>query len=421
MNPVVSRVRNFLGGFPRWALLAALVGAVCGLAGTAFHVCVNLAAQWREQLPWLLYLLPLAGLLIVWLYGRLKQPVSLGTDDLFNAIHDRAPVPPAMAPLIFTGTFLTHLCGGSAGREGAALQLGGCLANRMGLLLRLDRDECAAMTLMGMAALFSALFGTPLTAAVFVVEVIAMGQLIYSSLAPCLIASLTAYGVSLLLGMKPEGYALAAAPALGWLSALRVAALAALCALLSLLFCATMHFFGHRMKQWIKNPYARAAAGGVIIVALTLLAGTRDYNGAGGAVIERAVAGSARPWDFIMKLLFTAITLSCGFKGGEIVPTFFVGATFGCVVGPLLGLDPGFAAAVGLTAAFCGNTNCPIASAFLAMELFGFQAVPLFALACGVAYALSGSGSLYHAQRTPAESLKRGGIVLPEAFSASRQ
>ena len=153
------------------------------------------------------------------------------------------------------------------------------------------------------------------------------------------------------------------------------------------------------------------------IIALTLLAGTRDYNGAGAQVIERAIEGVARPQDFILKLLFTAITLGCGYKGGEIVPTFFVGATFGCVVGPLLGLDPGFAAAIGLVATFCGNTNCPIASVFLGIELFGGQAVPLFAIACAVSYMLSGYSSLYHNQLIPEKELKFGDMVTPEKDS----
>ncbi len=174
------------------------------------------------------------------------------------------------------------------------------------------------------------------------------------------------HGVSLLLHMEPEGYTLAVVPALNWLSALQVTGMAALCAVLSVIFCAVMHISGHSFKKWMKNPYVRAIAGGAAIIALTLLVGTRDYNGAGAQVIERAIEGEARPWDFILKLVFTAITLGCGYKGGEIVPTFFVGATFGCVVGPLLGMNPGFAAAIALVATFCGNTNCPVASVFLA-------------------------------------------------------
>ncbi|MDY5221045.1 MAG: chloride channel protein [Eubacteriales bacterium] len=405
---------HFLRAFLRWSLLAILVGAVCGLVGTAFHVCVNFATQWRGELAWLLYLLPVGGVVIVWLYHRLGQSSSLGTDKLFTSIQDRTAVPVAMAPLIFVATFLTHLLGGSAGREGAALQLGGSLGSDIGRLLKLNEDDRRTLTMVGMGALFAALFGTPLTATLFVMEVLCMGHMVYSSFVPCIVASLTAFGVSLLLHMEPEGYVLAAVPGLNWLSALQVTGLAALCAALSVIFCAVMHISGHSFKKWMKNPYVRAIAGGAAIIALTLLVGTRDYNGAGAQVIERAIEGEARPWDFVLKLVFTAITLGCGYKGGEIVPTFFVGATFGCVVGPLLGLDPGFAAAIALVATFCGNTNCPVASVFLGIELFGGQAVPLFALACAVSYMLSGYSSLYHNQLIPEKELKFGDMVTPE-------
>ena len=405
---------HFLRAFLRWSLLAILVGAVCGLVGTAFHVCVNFATKWRGELPWLLYLLPLGGVVIVWLYHRLGQSSSLGTDKLFTSIQDRTAVPVAMAPLIFVATFLTHLLGGSAGREGAALQLGGSLGSDIGRLLKLNEDDRRTLTMVGMGALFAALFGTPLTATLFVMEVLCMGHMVYSSFVPCIVASLTAFGVSLMLHMEPEGYALAVVPALNWLSALQVTGLAALCAVLSVIFCAVMHISGHSFKKWMKNPYVRAIAGGLAIIALTLLVGTRDYNGAGAQVIERAIEGEARPWDFILKLIFTAITLGCGYKGGEIVPTFFVGATFGCVVGPLLGMNPGFAAAIALVATFCGNTNCPVASVFLGIELFGGQAVPLFALACAVSYMLSGYSSLYHNQLIPEKARKFGDMVTPE-------
>lgn len=400
--------------FLKWTVLAALTGIVCGFVGVAFHKAVGFATQWRKQLPWLLYLLPAGGALIVFLYRRMKQPVGLGTDDLFESIQRRGRVPVVMAPLIFIATFITHLLGGSAGREGAALQLGGSIANEIGAALKLDEDSKRTMTLIGMGALFAALFGTPVTAMVFVMEVLALGHMMYSSIVPCAVASASAYGISLLLGVRPEGYALAAVPAFGAVSLMQVVALGALCAGLSVLFCAAMHKTHALLARYLENPYLRVVAGGAAIVLLTLLVGTRDYNGAGGDIIERAVGGTARPLDFLLKLLFTAVTLGSGYKGGEIVPTFFVGATFGCVVGPLLGMNAGFAAAVALAATFCGNTNCPIASVFLAVELFGGQAVPLFAVACAVSYMLSRNASLYHAQRTPYGDLKMGVVILPD-------
>lgn len=413
MEKGFSGARRTAVAFLKWAALAALTGIVCGFVGVGFHKAIGFATRLRGQWPWLLYLLPVGGALIVFLYQWMKQPAGLGTDDLFESIQRRRQVPVAMAPLIFVATFITHLLGGSAGREGAALQLGGSIANGIGATLRLDEGSKRTMTLVGMGALFAALFGTPVTAMVFVMEVLALGHMMYSSIVPCAIASASAYGVSLLLGVQPESYALTAVPAFGVVPLLQVIALGALCAGLSVFFCAVMHRAHALLAKTMKNPYARAVAGGLLILLLTLLVGTRDYNGAGGNVIERAIEGAARPQDFLLKLLFTAVTLGSGYKGGEIVPTFFVGATFGCVVGPLLGLGPGFAAAVALAATFCGNTNCPIASVFLAVELFGGQAVPLFAVACAVSYMLSRNASLYHAQRTPYGDLKQGVIVLP--------
>lgn len=413
MEKSLSDARRTAAAFLKWTALAALVGVVCGFVGVAFHKAIGFATRLRGQWPALLYLLPAGGALIVLLYRWLKQPEGLGTDDLFDSIQRRGRVPVAMAPLIFAATFVTHLLGGSAGREGAALQLGGSIANDIGAALKLDEGSKRTMTLIGMAALFAALFGTPVTAMVFVMEVLALGHMMYSSIVPCAVASACAYGVSLLLGVRPESYAISAVPAFGAIPLMQAIALGALCAGLSVLFCAAMHKTHALLARYLKNSYVRAAAGGAFIVILTLLVGTRDYNGAGGDVIARAIEGAARPQDFLLKLLFTAVTLGSGYKGGEIVPTFFVGATFGCVVGPLLGMDAGFAAAVALAATFCGNTNCPIASVFLAVELFGGQAVPLFAVACAVSYMLSRNVSLYHAQRTPYGDLKKGVIVLP--------
>lgn len=390
---------HFLRAFLRWSLLAILVGAVCGLVGTAFHVCVNFATQWRGALEWLLYLLPVGGVVIVWLYHRLGQSSSLGTDKLFTSIQDRTAVPVAMAPLIFVATFLTHLLGGSAGREGAALQLGGSLGSDIGRLLKLNEDDRRTLTMVGMGALFAALFGTPLTATLFALEVISVGVFYYSALVPCIVASLVAYGISRAFGIAPTRFAILVEP-LRTRLLLKVAVLAIACSVMSIVFCMTMHATEHFLAKKIPNGYLRIFLGGAAIVALTLLVGTGDYNGAGMDVIQRALEqGRAAPAAFLWKLVFTAITIGCGFKGGEVVPTFFIGATLGCVLGPLLGIPAGFAAAIGLVCVFCGAVNCPIASIALSVELFGSTELIYFALACGIAYMLSGYSGLYSSQK----------------------
>ena len=301
---------------------------------------------------------------------------------------------------------LTHLCGGSAGREGAALQMGGTIGHHVGALFRLDDRDMRTATMAGMAAFFAALFGTPLTATVFAMVVISIGVMYHAAFIPCLTASLVAYGVSLLMGVEPTHFTVDM-PALETVMLLRVAVLGALCALVSILFCNTVHFAEHQMARRIPNAWVRVAAGGVGVIALTYLCGTTDYNGAGMDVITAAVEqGSAHPAAFLLKILFTAVTLSAGFKGGEVVPSFFVGATFGCVAGPLLGIPASFGGALGLVAVFCGAVNCPVASIFLSVELFGDGGLLYFALICGISYMLSGYNGLYSSQTILYSKLK---------------
>ncbi|MDO4316487.1 MAG: chloride channel protein, partial [Oscillospiraceae bacterium] len=258
----------------------------------------------------------------------------------------------------------------------------------------------------GMAAFFSALFGTPLTAAIFSIVVISIGVVYHAAMFPCLTAALTAYAVSVALGVDPTRFTVEM-PELSVGMMLRMAVLAALCALVSVLFCGMMHFFEHLMARRLANPWLRAAVGGLAVIALTWLCGTTDYNGAGMEVVAAAVEqGTARPAAFLLKMLFTAVTLAAGFKGGEVVPSFFVGAAFGCVAGPLLGIPPGAAAAVGLVAVFCGATNCPMASTLLSIELFGDGGLLYFALACVVSYMLSGYSGLYSSQTILYSKLK---------------
>jgi H+/Cl- antiporter ClcA len=275
--------------------------------------------------------------------------------------------------------------------------MGGAIGFHTGRLLRLEESDSRTATMAGMAALFSALFGTPVAAAVFAMAVVSVGVIQYATLLPCLIASLTAYGVSLLLRVEPTRFALAAPGPDVWLF-LKVGVLALLCACLSTALCLGVHAAEKQARKWLKSPWLRILAGGAGIVALSLLLGT-DYNGAGMPVIRAAVEeGRAVPWAFAAKLALTALSLAAGFKGGEVVPSFFIGATFGCVVGPLLGIPAGFAAAVGLVAVFCGAVNCPLASTLLAVELFGAQALPYFALACALSYMFSGYTGLYSSQ-----------------------
>lgn len=382
----------------RWTLISVAIGGIIGVIGAGFFHALSYVTTWRTQYDFLLYLLPVAGLLIALLYNSASESQK-GTNLVIASIRREGPIPWTMAPLIFISTLLTHLCGGSAGREGAALQLGGSIAQTVGRVLKLKDKDVNIITMCGMSACFAALFSTPLAASVFCIEVVTVGIMHYSALVPCVLSAVTATYVGSLLGTHPESMHVEnMVTSLDPVTVLQVVALGALCALVSILFCRAMHTASHLAKK-IQNPYLRILAGSALIIAITLLLGNRDYNGAGMPIIELAVEGHAEPLAFLIKIVLTAITLGFGFKGGEIVPSFFVGATFGCVVGPLLGLDPGFAAALGLAAVFCGVTNCPIATLLLACELFGFGGAPYFFLVIAVCYPLSGYSGLYSTQR----------------------
>jgi len=388
----------------KWLLVASLTGVICGAVGTLFHVGVEVAAELRHEHGWLLYLLPVAGLVIVAIY-KIFQVEGVGTNGVIDAVHLGHRLPLHLTPAIFFSTILTHLCGGSSGREGAALQMGGSIGLWMGGVFRLDDKDRRIATLSGMSAFFAALFGTPLTATFFALEVISVGVIYHAAFVPCITSALVAYGISLLAGVEPTHF-LVTVPTVEPMMLLRVAGLAILCALVSILLCEGLHRIEHLLKNHLPNAWLRAAAGGVLLVILTLLVGTADYNGAGMEVIRRAISGEARPEAFLLKLLFTAITIGAGFKGGEVVPTFFIGATFGCVAGGLFGIPAGFAAAVGLIAVFCGAVNCTVASIVLSIELFGAEGVLFFAVACGIGYMLSGYRGLYSSQTILYSKLK---------------
>ena len=384
--------------FLKWLLWATVIGIALGLVGTAFHYAVDFAQELRLAYPRLLYLLPVGGLIIVFMYRACGVRDDRGANAVLEATISGEPVKKRIAPLIFAGTVLTHLFGGSAGREGAALQLGGSIAGLFGGMLHAKRGEGRVLTVCGMSAAFSALFGTPVTAAVFAVGVESVGAVQYASLFPSIVSAFVGHFIASALGVPPTRFELLGAPSLSALSVLQVLALSVLFGWLSVVFCKTI-VDTHRLAGRIKSPYLRVFAGGCAVAGAALLLGTRDYCGAGMDVISRALSGEAVPYAFAAKLLLTAVTMGTGFKGGEIVPSFFVGATFGCAVSPLVGLSPAFGAAIGLASLFCGVTNCPITAIILSVELFGGEALPFFALSCAASYLLSGYKSLYGAQR----------------------
>ncbi|MDO4270877.1 MAG: chloride channel protein [Eubacteriales bacterium] len=386
--------------FLRWCLFAVVIGLVVGAVGAAFHHALEWAGEMRLTHGWLLYLLPLAGLFIAFWYKKADMPLERGTNFILTSVRENHPVRLRLAPSIFLTSVLTHLCGGSAGREGAALQLGGAISGNIGHWMRLDDKDSRTITMCGMAAGFAALFGTPLAASVFSMEVISVGVMYYAALFPCVLASVIAHQVALRLGGETTAFAVSGVPdGVDAPLLVKLILFGAACAVLSAVVCIVFHRIGHLFKKYIPNQYVCIAVGGAAVVLLSLVLGTRDYNGAGVAVIERAMAGQASYAAFFLKLVLTAVTIGVGYKGGEIVPVLFIGSTFGAAYGGFFGLNPSFAAGLGMTAIFCGVTNSPLTSILLAYELFGGRSLGLFALVISIAYMLSGYFGLYSEQK----------------------
>ncbi len=397
---ILRRMAAYLKVFARRTALSVLIGLLCGGLGGLFHYVVDLSSGMFHAHGWLLYLLPLAGMAIVWLYHRAGIFQDKGANLVLASLRTGETVPARVAPLIFAGTVLTQLCGGSAGREGAALQIGAGTATCFNRVFHLEGKSANRMTMCGMSALFAAVFGTPITAALFSMEVSAVGVLHYAALYPCLVSSITAWEVSRYMGTAGVTMPAIPLPSPDVGTLFRVLALTLACAVVSILFLEVMHLAGRLYRRFFDGkPYRRAAVGGLLVAAATVLLGTRDYNGAGMEVAVAAVGGQAVSWAFLLKILLTALTIGAGYKGGEIVPAFFIGATFGCVAGPWLGLDPGLAAAIGLIALFCSVVNCPVASMLLSVELFGGTRLWMFAVVCGVSYLMSGYSTLYSEQK----------------------
>lgn len=385
--------------FLKWLLFACVIGVVVGLVSISFYYAFDFVTDLRLAHPWLLFLLPLGGVAIILVYRISGMENDRGTNFVLLAVRENTALPLRTAPLVYISTLITHLLGGSSGREGAILQIGGSISASIGRAMHLDDKDSRIITMCGMSAAFAALFGTPIAAAVFAMEIVSVGVMYYAAIVPCVLSAIIGVGLAETLSVAPTAFHILGMPQTSALLLLQVIAMGVLGAMVSMLFCRAMHLAPALYDKFLPNHLIRAAVGGVLVVVLTLIIGSRDYNGAGTQLIAAALAGNAEPEAFLLKILLTALTLGAGFKGGEIVPAFFTGSTFGCAAASLIGLSPSFGAALGMIAVFCGVTNCPLTSILLAFELFGGEQLSMFALVCAISYMLSGYYSLYSEQK----------------------
>lgn len=394
----LNAAREHALDFLRWIVLAIITGFVVGGVGILFVKGLGLANNFRGAHPEIILGLPLAGLALVFLYKISNYENDKGTNLVISTLHAESQIPFRMAPLIFVATITTHLFGGSAGREGAALQLGGSIGNQLGRWFRLDEDDTRLIVMCGMSAAFSAIFGTPLAAVIFAMEVATIGGMQYAAFVPCMAASLVASSFATAMGCHAEAFTITEPVDFALVPALLIVVLGILCALVSVFFCQALHSSGHLFKKYLPNPYLRIAVGALVIILLTIILQTSAYSGAGVNLIEEAFLGEAPKMAFLWKIIFTAITLGVGFKGGEIVPSFCIGATLGCLFGTLVGLSPSLCAAVGMVAVFCGVTNSPITSLVIGFEMFGFDCMKYLLIGVAISYMLSGYTGLYSEQ-----------------------
>ena len=283
-----SEIQRDVGNLVKWLMLAVLVGGITGAASTLFSFVLKSVTNCRKENEWMFYLLPVMGLIIVYLYEKFGKDDG-GTNQVLSTVRSQDDVPILSAPLIFISTALTHLAGGSAGREGAAIQLGGSIANQLGRWIHLDEEDRHVIVMCGMSAAFSALFGTPMAAAVFALEVVSVGVMYYTALMPCMIASLVASGFAAGMGVTPETFHVVDIPKLTIETGLKMGAIAVGCAVISIVFCMVLNGVAGAYGRWFKNPYVRVVVGSCLVIGITLLLGTSDYMGAGAELIEKAV------------------------------------------------------------------------------------------------------------------------------------
>ncbi len=379
----------------RLVLLSLIIGIICGAVGSLFAKSITFATEMRHNHGWILYLLPFGGLVSVALY-KLCKTEGMGTKDAFRSALGDDCLKPSLLASIFSGTVISHLFGASSGREGAALQIGAVISSAVSKKLRLDNNSRRILTVCGMGAVFSALFGTPLGACVFAVEALRNGRQALRSFIPALISSITAYSVARISGIPAERFYLNNVPDFSFSLIWRVALVALAVSIVGFLFCHILHFSESNAEKLIKNPYIRISLGGIIIVILTLLADNNDYNGGGIFVIERIFeSNEVYPFAFILKILFTVISVASGFRGGEIVPSLFIGATAGGALSAITGIPVSLGAATGMASILGSVTKCPVAVCILCAEMFGIDGLFFFIISAITGTFTSGKVSLF--------------------------
>ena len=383
----------------KWLVMALIVGVLAGSASAFFLVSLNWVTNWRETHSWIIWFLPVGGFIVGAAYYYWGQDVVKGNNQLIEEFHSPSQIVPLkMAPLVLFGTLVTHLFGGSAGREGTAVQMGGAIADQFTKLFRFSDDDRRILLIIGISAGFASVFGTPLAGSVFALEVLIVGRMRYEALLPSLLTAIIADYTCHAWQVAHTHYSIPNVPHIHADTLLWAIFAGILFGLTSLSFSKIVHFWGDFFKRTIAYPPLRPVVGGAVLAVCILLLGTTRHIGLGVPTIVASFTEPLAPYDFVLKLLLTTFTLGAGFKGGEVTPLFFIGATLGNALSAFVPLPMALLAGMGFVSVFAGATNTPIACTLMGMELFGAECGIFIALSSVVAYLFSGHSSIYSAQ-----------------------
>lgn len=389
----------FLFYLLKWLFFAAIIGAIIGSVSAFFLTSLNWVTNWRENHVWVIALLPLGGLIIGLMYHYWGTSVVKGNNQLLEELHSpKQVIPLKMTPLILTGTLITHLFGGSAGREGTAVQMGGAVADQFTHLFKLTASDRKIIIIMGISAGFASVFGTPLAGAIFALEVMVLGRTRYEAILPSFSVAIIASYTCTAWNVSHTHYSIPYIPKINPELFFYTIGAGILFGLTAYTFSKSTHFFSKQFKERVKYAPLRPFIGGIIIAFTVWQLGTTKYIGLGIPTIADAFSYNLPAYDFIIKLLLTAFTLGAGFKGGEVTPLFFIGATLGNALFLFVPLPIALLAGMGFIAVFSGATNTPIACTIMGMELFGVECGLYIGLASVAAYFFSGHTGIYSSQ-----------------------
>ncbi len=383
----------------KWVVVCLLLGAIIGSVSAFFLWSLNWATNWREANLWIIALLPIGGFVIGLSYHLYGNSVVKGNNLLLEEFHSpKKVIPFRMAPLVLFGTILTHLFGGSAGREGTAVQIGGAIADRFTKVFNLSKSDRKIILIAGISAGFASVFGTPLAGGIFALEVMVLGRIKLEAIIPSFLAAVLSNYFCEIWNISHTHYHISSVAEMNPVNLLWALLAGLIFGLVAMLFSKSTHFWSNLFGKYIKYPPLRPVIGGTILAIAIYFIGTTKYIGLGIPTIVDSFNLDLNSYDFILKLLFTSFTLGAGFKGGEVTPLFYIGATLGNVLVWFIPLPMSLLAGMGFVAVFAGATNTPIACTIMGIELFGIESGVFIALACSTAYLFSGHSGVYASQ-----------------------